>query len=356
MYTNFYSCLLIVLTLNTNYAFAKEVKPSATLPAWKNIQLPSKVSLRGSAIKAKSIWVSGNNNTVFVSQDGGSTWQNKSVPSTLEQDFRDIALFDKNTAIVMGAGSGPLSTLYKTTDGGNSWQLLYQNTDKLGFFNSIAFWSKQQGLLLGDPVDGFFVIKKTDDGGKTWRRISVANLPIKQSNESAFAASGNSVIVSRGGKAWIATGGFSASVYSSSDFGETWQRNHVPLYQETQTAGGYSMAINQSEQPFIVGGDYLNRSKKYNNTATFTGNRWQSVKTGNNGLKTAMSCIDLTCILTGKLSNDISLDSGTTWQAMTGTGYYTLSSDSDTFVAAGANGTVGIIELKSPADQLKGYL
>jgi len=352
------SILLIAITAySTDLPADNSAKISPeNLPKWAYSQVSKKVSLRGTAIKSNSLWVSGSNNSVFVSQDAGATWQDKSVPAKLERDFRDIELFDNKTAIVMGAGSGELSTLYKTTDGGNNWKVLYQNTDKLGFFNSIAFWNEQQGLLMGDPVDGYYVIKKTIDGGKTWRRITINNLPIILSKESAFAASGNSIIVGSNGKAWIATGGFSASVYTSKDYGETWQRNSVPLYKSTQTSGCYSVALNHLEQPFVVGGDYLKRKMKYPNIAKQTNNQWELVNSSGVGLRTAMSCQSSTCIATGKTATDISFDAGNTWQQFvnlqakssveTVPGFYSLASDNKVFLAAGANGKVGVLSLK----------
>ena len=169
-------------------------------PSWQHTVLPSYPSLRGSAMIDDSLWVSGNNNTVFVSQDAGKTWLDKSVGIPLKTGFRDIALFDGQTAIVMGVGSGEQSVLYKTIDGGDSWKLLYQNKDKEGFFDSIAFWDRNNGLLMGDPVGGFYVIKKTSDGGKTWRRININKIPKITEKEAAFAASGNTLIVGEQGK------------------------------------------------------------------------------------------------------------------------------------------------------------
>jgi photosystem II stability/assembly factor-like uncharacterized protein len=329
---------------------------TATLPQWDYSQISNKASLRGTAIKHNSLWVTGSKNSVFVSQDAGRTWQDKSVPAKLKRDFRDIELFDDKTAIVMGAGSGELSTLYKTTDGGDNWQVLYQNTDELGFFNSIAFWSEQQGLLMGDPVDNYYVIKKTNDGGKTWRRIAINNLPSILPKESAFAASGSSIIVGKNGKAWIATGGFSASVYVSKDYGETWQREPVPLYKDTQTAGGYSVALNHLEQAFVIGGDYLQRQRQYPNIAKKINEQWQLVKTSGVGLRTAMSCQSNICIATGKMATDISFDAGNTWQKFTRQrpknsieqilGFYSLASDEKIFIAAGADGNVGVLSLR----------
>jgi photosystem II stability/assembly factor-like uncharacterized protein len=323
------------------------------LPKWQHSQLPNEPSLRGSAVIENSLWVSGSNNAVFVSQDGGKTWLDKSVKSNLKTDFRDIELFDKNTAIVMGVGSGQQSTLFKTIDGGNTWQALYQNQDKAGFFDSIAFWDKDNGLLMGDPVDGFYVVKKTIDGGKTWRRIKLNNLPEILDKEAAFAASGNTLIVGDNGSAWITTGGFSASAYESTDFGETWQRHTIPLYSETQTAGGYGVALNHQQQVFVVGGDYEQRPASYQNMVTLEGNTWKPVNTGKHGLRTAMSCEGLICISTGKTSNDISFNGGKTWRVLENDkaqkdnqGFYTLGSSNMLFLAAGAKGRIGVYSFR----------
>jgi len=340
-----------VLLANTNTG-----KVTAAVPLWEYSQIPKKTSLRGAAIKQGSMWVTGTNNTVFVSHDAGKTWIDKSVPAKLTIDFRDIELFDRKTAIVMSIGTGELSKLYKTVDGGNSWQLLYQNKDEKGFFDSIAFWNNKMGLLLGDPVDGYYVIKKTNDGGKTWRRILKNKLPKSIPKESPFAASGNSIIVGQNGKAWIAMGGFSSSIYISNDYGESWQRQPTPLYQETATAGGYSMALNHQEQPFVVGGDYTQRPRTYSNMARLIDGKWQSVNTGNRGLRTAMSCQGDICIATGQTATDISYNAGNSWQAFDEKpnlaltqetqGFFTLASDNDIFIGAGQNGKVGVLSIK----------
>jgi len=345
--------LLIILIFSTNL-FAL-TNPSET-PQWHNIQLPKKSSLRGSAIIDKSMWASGSNNTVFVSQDGGKTWFDKSpklnIALKLNTDFRDIALFDSKTAIVMGVGSGEQSTLFKTIDGGESWNVLYQNNDKQGFFDSIAFWDHSTGLLLGDPVDGYYVVKKTIDGGKTWRRIAQSNLPVMLNKEGAFAASGNTLIVGKKNKAWITTGGSSASIYVSNDQGENWQRQTLPLYNKTETSGGYGIGLNANQQVFVLGGDYKQREQTYVNMVTFLHNQWQKINNGTHGLRTAMSCQQNICIATGKTSSDISFDHGQTWQVLNNPtmpkneqGFYTLAANNGVFLAAGEKGKVAVLIL-----------
>ncbi|NQZ21526.1 MAG: oxidoreductase [Colwellia sp.] len=332
-------------------------------PNWQHQQMIGKPSLRGSAILGNSMWVTGSNNAIFVSQNGGKTWLDKSVSSLINTDFRDIELFDSQTAIVMSVGNAESSMLYKTSDGGNNWQLLYQNSDEKGFFDSIAFWDENNGLLLGDPVAGFYVVKKTVDGGKTWRRIAKNKLPKILDKESAFAASGNTMIVGKNGKVYITTGGFSASVYFSDDHGENWQRQEVPLYNETQTAGGYGLAINNQGQPFALGGDYLQRSMQYANITTYVDGQWKAVNTGERGLRTAMSCQETLCLATGKTSTDISHNSGKTWSALpvygsqtNDSGFYTLASDNMVFLAAGAEGKVAVLKFKGQTKPVKNIL
>ncbi|SDZ87140.1 WD40/YVTN/BNR-like repeat-containing protein [Microbulbifer marinus] len=315
------------------------------LPEWQTAQLSAKASLRGSAVGPNSLWVSGSDNAVFRSTDGGKSWQDVSVTQQPVTDFRDIELFDDQTAIVMGVGSGVQSRLYLTEDGGENWQLLYENPDKEGFFDSIAFWDRNRGLLLGDPVDGYYVVMETKDGGHTWSRIGRDRIPPLLENEAAFAASGNTLITGPNGEAWFTTGGFQASVYASEDYGHNWQRSSVPLHQKTQTAGGYALALNQRGDVFVMGGDFQDRPGKYNNLAMRDTDGWHVADNDQRGLRTAMACIESTCVASGKTASDISFDHGVSWQPLGGEGFYTLAAGSDLILGAGADGRVGVIRV-----------
>jgi photosystem II stability/assembly factor-like uncharacterized protein len=329
---------LVMLSLLLHFCVIAE-----TIPEWNIQQFPDKPSLRSIAIKNNVMWVAGTKGKVYKSLDKGKTWIDISLKEHVEADIRDIQAIDKNTAILMSVGSGQKSRLYKTTDQGLNWKILYQNTDETGFFDSIAFWDEDNGLLLGDPVDGYYVIKKTHDGGKTWNRIKSKNLPKQLEKEAAFAASGNTLIVGKNSKAWFTTGGFSASIMYSKNHGKTWQRQSLPLYDKTQTAGGYGIALNNKHELFVVGGDYLKRDGNYNNAVVQDNNKWASLKTSNRGLRTAMACSKSTCIITGKLSSDISFDNGHTWKPLHSQGFYTLATEANIIVAAGADGLVAVM-------------
>ena len=316
---------------------------AAELPQWQVTQLEKRASLRGSAVGPHSLWVSGTDNTVFTSSDNGRSWRDVSVPGEPVTDFRDIALFDDDTAVVMGVGSGAQSRLCLTEDGGETWQLLYENPDETGFFDSIAFWDRQRGLLLGDPVDGYYVVKITQDGGRTWKRVGKDRIPPMREKEAAFAASGNTMITGPGGKAWFTTGGFAASVYASDDFGQSWQRSAVPLHDANQTSGGYALALNQRGQVFAMGGDYQDRPGAYSNLARQKEGGWEAADNGQRGLRTAMACIGSVCVASGKTASDISFDDGASWKPLQGEGYYTLAAGEELILGAGADGRIGVL-------------
>jgi photosystem II stability/assembly factor-like uncharacterized protein len=314
-------------------------------------------SFRASEVTDGVIWVGGTHSSIFRSDNGGESYQNVSlnlIDKTIEGDLdiRDIHAFDKLTAIAMTAGEGDLTRLYKTVDGGHKWTLLLKNYPQGTFYDSIDFWDDQNGILMGDPVDGYFVILLTKDGGQSWQRVAKAQIPVMTNQEIAFAASGNTVITGSNGQAWFVTGGFSAHVLQSDDFGNTWVRKTAPLYSKTKYAGAYGLSINKKNEVFVVGGDFEERGKQYSNMAKkvnltlINGNKthaWQQVSNGQHGLRTAMACTDKVCIASGKLSSDISFDQGATWQLMEGPGFYTLASENDVIVAAGHDGRVGLL-------------
>ncbi|ABV89230.1 WD40/YVTN/BNR-like repeat-containing protein [Shewanella pealeana] len=319
----------------------------ATVAMEWNIQsLAPGVSFRGSAVLDGVVWVTGTDNRVYISKDSGNSWQDVSVKGLPLTDFRDIEVFDANTAIVMGAGEGGLSKLYITQNQGLSWQLLFDNPDELGFFNSIAFWDRNNGLLLGDPVGGCYVILRTSDGGKSWQRVAQGELPEMLDKEVAFAASGNTLIVGKRGRAWFTTGGYSSSAYSSADSGQHWRRRPIALYDDTQTAGGYALAFNHLGDLFVLGGDYQQRDKFDANMVYRKGYVWHKAPGTTPGLRTAMACYQEICIATGKLSSDISIDHGYSWQPLLingqAQGFFTLAIDGNTLVAGGHDGRVAV--------------
>ena len=121
--------------------------------SFEKLKSNSEASFRGLDVISKKIaWVSGTEGTVLKTYDGGNSWENVSVPNNSAVDFRDIEVFDKNRAIVMGISSP--AKFYKTINGGKSWELVYFNDHKDVFFDGMSFWNKMNGIAFSDPVDG----------------------------------------------------------------------------------------------------------------------------------------------------------------------------------------------------------
>jgi len=341
----FYLVVFFVFSQSTVFLNASEMHATNQL-TWKVQQLPGSPSLRATSVYGGTLWVAGTQGKIFKSLDEGNSWIDISLnDQTL--DIRDIEVFDQNTAIAMSAGDGKQSNLFKTINGGKTWFVLLTNQDKKGFYDSIDFWNNNTGLLLGDPVDGYFVILKTDNAGQSWHRIKSNNLPSPKPKEIAFAASGNTLITGPDGQAWVSLGGFSAAVYYSRDFGETWVRQSVPLYNKTATSGAYALSLNQDFDIFVLGGDYQNRPGAYLNVARFnkTKGKWVVVDNNRSGLRTAMTCLQAICIATGKTASDISTDMGHSWTHFSEEGFYTLASSGSLILAAGHDGRVATIKL-----------
>jgi photosystem II stability/assembly factor-like uncharacterized protein len=127
-------------------------------------------------------------NTLFITADGGLTWERKPLPNVTSLHF---------TSAKTGWAVGRNSTLLKTTDGGLEWykvvgveKLIGSRGDSSNYsfgFSDIHFTDAKHGWLIGNyygrargEIGGVFT---TSDGGATWRRVPLA---IQTRNNSLF--------------------------------------------------------------------------------------------------------------------------------------------------------------------------
>jgi len=127
-------------------------------------------------------------NTLFITVDGGRTWERKPLPNVTSLHF---------TNAKTGWAVGRNSTLLKTTDGGLEWykvvgveKLIGSRGDSSNYsfgFSDIHFTDAKHGWLIGNyygrargEIGGVFT---TSDGGATWRRVPLA---IQTRNNSLF--------------------------------------------------------------------------------------------------------------------------------------------------------------------------
>jgi photosystem II stability/assembly factor-like uncharacterized protein len=166
----------------------------------------------------------GNQDSIFhlvrVSHDFGSNWQQHRTNSKYKfQRSVDLSIGD-SLHICYGTFNGKI---FVTEDGGESWQLRFYDTLKTEYINYIEMFNSRQGVAMGDHSCGEVAqILRTEDGGRTWASV----------NDSAFGGfSGNiwhriDFVSPEVGYFFPSafTAGFTLDhgLYKTSDGGETW--------------------------------------------------------------------------------------------------------------------------------------
>ncbi len=278
-------------------------------------------------------WASGSNGTILRTEDAGIVWQLCATPPGGEQlDFRAVQAFDNSTAIIMSIGKGDQSRLYKTTDGCQTWTLLFTNPDPDGFFDALQFQNQKTGWLLGDPVDGRFVLMGTFDGGLHWTRAKTNTLAA--SDQAGVFAASNSSLLTR--PSFITGGPNGAYFYegNSTCTTVTAERNRalcisdftqfdsvrVPLFGDTASAGGFSVAQGYEFRHVAVGGDYKKPAERKGTAAYFDNylGGWFVAKTMPSGFRSAVDYDPKTdtWITVGPNGTDVSTDDGRNWRPL----------------------------------------
>ena len=301
---------------------------------WQPQASNTKAHLRGLCVVSEKVaWASGTMGTFVRTTDGGRTWSAATVPGADKLDFRDVEAFDDQTAYLLSAGPGDESRVYKTTDGGRTWAMQFKSADAAAFFDAFAFWDAKHGIAFGDPVDGRFQLIATDDGGANWKPLAAKNLPAPLPGESAFAASGTSLVVLGDKDVWFATGGAKvARVFRSSDRGRTWEAGETPITAGAESAGVFSIAFRDKRNGVIVGGDYRKPNDLGATAATTSdgGKTWTLVDK-QLPFRSAVAWAKDRWIAVGTNGSHVSSDDGATWKLLDRDNYnsvgFTLSGE-----------------------------
>ena len=316
-------------------------------------------SLRGIAAPEPDIvWISGSRGVGLLSRDGGLTFHRVDPVRDSSLDFRMLVAFDARHAWAASAGPGDKSRLFETLDGGASWHERLVNPDKTGFWDALSFWDEARGLIVGDAVDGYLTVLRTEDGGRTWWRIPESALPASPTGEVCFAASNRSLALGAGGEAWIGTGGSTARVWHSTDWGRTWTAVETPLRQGDPAAGIFAIAMHESGQGVAVGGKF-DAPDDEQGTAAWTDDRgetWHAAKRLPSGYRSAVAPIEgptgsaelaLTWIAVGTSGASYSTTDGRTWHDLEGLALNALAVDPDVrrVYAVGPKGRFCVIPL-----------
>jgi photosystem II stability/assembly factor-like uncharacterized protein len=306
-------------------------------------------SIRGmSVVSDHIIWVSGSNGTVGRSVDGGKTWQWITVKDYEKTDFRDIAAFNAQTAVIMGIAEP--ARILKTTDGGAHWKLVFTDSTRGMFLDAMDFVDARNGIVVGDPIDSKFYIAKTTNGGNSWTKTP----SIMQSNSAP-------------GEACFASSGTNIHYFTNKDFlfvsGGTLSRLHddaggrsLPIIQGKESTGANSIAVNSSgprvsNSFVIVGGDFTHDKDTLQNCILTHdgGHTWIRPATPPHGYRSCITYISNKKLLCcGTSGVDLSTDGGINWQLISPDGFHVCqrAKKGKVVYLAGSGGRIARLVLK----------
>ena len=261
------------------------INAHAQIPDLSIVNSGQSSSIRGMSIPNDHvIWVSGSNGNVARSTDEGKTWNWTVVKGYEKTDFRDIHAFDSSNAIIMGIGNP--AYILKTKDGGQNWKVVYTKEMTGMFLDAMDFSNRKKGICIGDPLvlnkDGkkhFFVIR-TNDGGDTWQEEPDNEMPVASEGEAIFSASGTNIILldNKSYDYAFISGGLASNIYIVGHKNRMNKAFPLPLNQNNESAGAFSMATDDNKRFVCVGGDYKKPDAR-NNNFTWTNNNgkaWQT--------------------------------------------------------------------------------
>ena len=315
---------------------------------WQKQNIDTKAGFRGlSVVSDKIIWASGTGGTVLRTIDGGKNWSIIKVPDAEKLDFRDIEAFDADTAYILSIGTGESSRIYKTIDGGKTWKLQFKNTNPKAFFDALAFWDRNNGMAMSDPVDGKYLLLKTTDG-ENWTNAGSDKMANATTGEAAFAASGTCLLTNGKNNIFLVSGGTDARVFRSENRGLTWFVADTPMTKGTAGSGIFSIAMLDSKNGVIVGGNYEKPDDLTDNLAfTSDGGKTWTLAKGLNGYRSGVAYVDKKTILAvGASGSDLSTDGGKTWKNLDKENYNAVQAKGKSAIwAVGANGLVARLML-----------
>lgn len=302
------------------------------------LQSGTRKSFRGlSVVNDQVLWVSGSGGTVGRSIDGGFHVDWITVPGFEKKDFRDIAAFDDQTAIIMGIAEP--AVILKTTDAGKTWRTVFTDSTKGMFLDAMDFHDANNGAVIGDPILVKFFLAITKDQGETWTSndpmITKHNLTANE-GEAFFASSGTN-LVHRGKEIVFATGGKQSRLFLEDKILE------LPLLQGSESTGANSLVMDANGNGLIVGGDFSKDSIQIGNAVLFD-KRGKNIRVPQINPQGYKSCVifmtKTELIACGTSGVDLSHDGGLSWENISKESFHVVqkAQKGNAVFLAGGNG------------------
>ncbi len=228
------------------------------------------ISIRAIVIDNNKVWFASNRNLFgYVDLATKRIFEQKIHQDTLHLEFRSIAQTTKSI-FILNVGNPALLYKFSKLDyfpkSDFLSKIVYQETNSKVFYDSMQFYNETDGIAIGDPTENCLSIITTKDKGETWHKISCDKLPKVEDGEAAFAASNTNIII-KNNKTWVVSGGKKASVFYSSNKGNSWKTYGTPIIQGKTMTGIFTADFYDEKIGIIAGGDYENLTKNSENKA-----------------------------------------------------------------------------------------
>lgn len=285
-------------------------------------------SFRGASFGAgERMWSSGTNGSVLHRGRGDGSWSKSILPGAQELDLRDIDVRLDGEIFAMAAGEADASRLFFSESLGQVWQEVLANPDEQGFFDSLAFDPAGLGMLVGDPIGGAFTIF-TSRNGRDWQRMERGRSPVAETDEYAFAASGNALIATQPDAFWLVTGGSRARIWHTESAGAVWFDTGAPDVGGSPSRGWFGIGAGPNGRVIAVGGDYADPERP-STYALLTGtSEWRVFEHGLPGFRSAVCAVPERpgyWVAVGSHGADWSTDDGETWKSLAIPGGHALT-------------------------------
>ena len=170
--------------------------------------------LNGFAVGAIS--AGGNLTGLYRTADGGNDWSQMNFPLMNTLAMNSVCFISTDEGWVVG-NSGKI---YHTSDGGANWTS--QSSGITRKLVKVQFINDQEGWITGGWQDGSaYLLLKTTNGGATWQNLSFGT--------DAYACNSLYFIDSQHGWLSAVTNQITPRIYYTSDGGDTWVNQTIPL-------------------------------------------------------------------------------------------------------------------------------
>jgi len=152
---------------------------TSIFPQWFFAGNTSSQTYNLGAIDSSYAVISGTNQGLYKTTNGGSSWELLNNP--ISSSIIGISFVDTSHIWIAGESA----TIYKSTDGGNTWIEQYNDTSQTDFFNHVKMFDLNNGIAMGDAKSDSkpALFLRTTDGGNNWTSKNLSNFIGKGSGD-----------------------------------------------------------------------------------------------------------------------------------------------------------------------------